>query len=285
MQESADIAVVGGGPAGMSAALNASIRNKSVLLFSNNYKNSGLYKAERLDNILGLPGVSGAEYLEACLGHIKSGGIEITEGRILNIMPSSGKFFLSCGSDIYAARAVILACGIVSGALYPGEQELLGKGVSYCATCDGMLFRRKKVALIAKSAESINEANYLAEIGCELTVISDGRNLSGLSETIPVIKAKRLELKGTDKLEALIADGQELDFQGVFIIRSSVAPKSLIPNLELEDGHIAVDRLMATSVEGVWAAGDCTGKPYQVAKAAGEGLTAALSAAEYLDQL
>lgn len=285
MPSSADIAIIGGGPAGLSAALNASVRNKSILLFSNNYRESGLYKAEKLDNILGLPGLTGPEFLNKSLDHIKSRGIEITEGRIFSIMPSGGSFFVSCGVDIYTAHAVILASGVVMNTAYPGEREFLGKGVSFCATCDGMLYRNKKVTLVAKSAEAVNEANYLADIGCDLTVISDGRSLSGLRVGIPVITAKRLEIKGGDRVEALIADGQEITCQGVFILRPTVAMQTLLPSLEMEDGHIKVDKRMATSVTGVWAAGDCTGKPYQVSKAVGEGLIAALSAAEYLDNM
>lgn len=283
MQHKTDIAIIGGGPAGLSAALNAAVRNKKILLFSNNLKNSGLYKAEKLDNILGLPGLSGAEYLNRCLEQIEERGIEIIEGRVLSILPSGGIFYVSCGSDVYSASTIIMASGIASGAAYPGELELLGKGVSYCATCDGMLYRQKNVALVAKSDEAVNEANYLSEIGCDLTVISDGRDMSGLSDSIPVVRARKLNIKGTDRVEALIADGQELEVQGVFIIRPTVALQSLLPDVELDDGHIRVNKSMSTSIEGVWAAGDCTGKPHQVSKAVGEGLIAALSAAEYLD--
>lgn len=283
MPSSADIAIIGGGPAGLSAALNASVRNKSILLFSNNFKESGLYKAEKLDNVLGLPDLTGPEFLNKSLDHIKSRGIEMTEGRILNIMPSGESFFISCGADVYTASAIILASGILRNTAYPGERELLGKGVSYCATCDGMLYRKKKVTLVAKSGEAVNEANYLSEIGCDLTVISDGRDLPGLSDGIPVIKARKLIIRGEERVEALVADGQEIDCQGVFILRPTVAMDTLLPGLELENGHIKVDKSMSTSVTGAWAAGDCTGKPYQISKAVGEGLIAALSAAEYLD--
>lgn len=285
MPDLKDIAIIGGGPAGLSAALNATIRNKSLLLFSNSYKESGLYKAEKLDNILGLPGVTGSEYLQQCLEHVRSKGIEMTMGRILSIMPAGSSFMINCGVDIYTARAVILANGIVKGAAYPGEKEFLGKGVSYCATCDGMLYRKSKVVLVAKSTEAINEANYLEEIGCDLTVISDGRDLSGLKDGIPVITAKRIEVRGRDRVESLKVDEREIDCQGVFILRPTVAMQTLFPSIEMEDGHIKVDRTMSTSIKGVWAAGDCTGKPYQVSKAVGEGLVAALSAAEYLDNI
>ena len=283
MQHS-DIAIIGGGPAGLSAALNARVRNKSVCLFSSDYRESGLYKAEHLANILGVPAMTGADYLERCLAQVKERDVEFVNGRVLSVMPMSGQFNISCGADIYTADAVILASGIVQQAAFPGERELLGKGVSYCATCDGMLYRKKAVCVVIRSAEGIHEANYLHEIGSTVTAVSDGRSLEGLNEAIPVVQGKQIAVLGESQVEALQVGKETIPCQGVFILRNTVALSSLLPNLELEDGHIQVDRSMQTNIPGVWAAGDCTGKPYQVTKAVGEGLTAALSAAEYLDE-
>lgn len=285
MEEIKDIAIIGGGPAGMSAALNGTVRNKNVLLFSNDYRESGLYRAERLDNILGAFGISGAEFLEKSLEQIRQRDVPIIQGRIISILQNGNVFYIGCGSDLYMARAVILASGIVISAAYPGERELLGKGVSYCATCDGMLYRGKKVAVVAKSPEAVQEANFLQEIGCHVTVITDGRALDGLTEDIPVAEGRKLSIEGTNCVKTLTIDGEPMEVDGIFILRTTIAMQSLLPGIELEDGHIAVNRKMETSISGVWAAGDCTGKPYQVAKAVGEGLIAALSAAEYLDQL
>ncbi|MCL2588458.1 MAG: NAD(P)/FAD-dependent oxidoreductase [Oscillospiraceae bacterium] len=284
MQHS-DIAIIGGGPAGLSAAINARVRNKRVCLFGSGYKESGLYKAEWLENVLGLPGMTGADYLERCLEQAGGRGVDFVSGRVISIMPTGDKFSISCGADLYTAGAVILSSGIVQKAAFPGERELLGKGVSYCATCDGMLYRKKAVCVVIRSAEGIHEANYLHEIGSTVTVISDGRSLDGLDEAIPVIKGKQIAVLGESQVEGLQVGEETIPCQGVFILRSTVAPSSLLPKLELNDGHIQVDRNMQTNIPGVYAAGDCTGRPYQVAKAVGEGLVAALSAAEYLDRL
>ena len=282
MQHS-DIAVIGGGPAGLSAALNGRVRNKSVGLFSSDYKESGLYKAERLENILGIPAVTGADYLEFSVGQAEEKGAELINGRVLSIMPMSGKFTISCGADLYTADTVVLASGTVQQSAFPGERELLGKGVSYCATCDGMLYRNKAVCVVIRAAEGIHEANYLHEIGSAVTVISDGRSLAGLNEAIPVVEGKQIAVLGTSQVEAVQVGEETIPCQGVFILRNTVALSSLLPDLELEDGHIKVDRKMQTNLPGVYAAGDCTGRPYQVAKAVGEGLVAALNATEYLD--
>jgi thioredoxin reductase (NADPH) len=208
----------------------------------------------------------------------------VTSGRVLSVMPTAAGFTLSAGAQLYTARAVILATGIAQQSAFPGERELLGRGVSYCATCDGMLYRKKAVCVVIRSAEGIHEANYLHEIGLAVTVISDGRSLEGLNEAIPVILGKKIAVLGEAQVEALEVGGETIPCGGVFILRNTVAMSTLMPNLALADGHIQVDRKMQTNVPGVFAAGDCTGRPYQVSKAAGEGLIAALSAAEYLDK-
>jgi len=200
-------------------------------------------------------------------------------------MPTADGFMLSVGADVYAVRTVILASGIIQKAAFPGEQELLGKGVSYCATCDGMLYRKKTVCVVIRAAEGIHEANYLHEIGSTVTVISDGRSLEGLNEAIPVIEGKKIAVLGENAVEGLQVEGETIPCQGVFILRNTVAPSNLMPSLELVDGHIGVDRTMQTNIPGVFAAGDCTGKPYQVSKAVGEGQVAALGAVGYLDKL
>ena len=279
-----DIAIIGGGPAGLSAAINARVKNKSICLFSTDYRESGLYRAELLNNVLGTPPMSGKEYLTLCLEQAKSHGVEITVGRVLSVMKSGGTFMIAKGSDLYSARAVILASGIVQEKTFPGEAALLGRGVSYCATCDGMLYRKKAVAVVIESREGVEEANYLSEIGCIVTAVANRQDLTGLSEEIPVIRGKKIAVLGETVVEALEVEGVPIPCQAVFILRNTVAMSSLMPNLELADGHIRVDRNMKTNIPGVWAAGDCTGRPYQVSKATGEGLIAALSAASYLEK-
>lgn len=282
--EHVDLAIIGAGPAGLSAALNARVRNKSVRLFSGDYRETGLYKAEWLENILGLEGMTGKDYLERCRRQVEERGVEITPGRVLSVLPMGEQLGISAGASIYSASAVILATGIVQKAGFPGERELLGKGVSYCATCDGMLYRGKTVCVVIRAAEGIHEANYLQEIGCAVTVISDGRSLEGLRDDIQVIEGKKIAVLGEEGVEALQVGETNIPCEGVFILRNTVSMDSLLPNLAQDGGHIQVGRKMETNIPGVYAAGDCTGKPYQVSKATGEGLVAALSAVEYVDK-
>lgn len=279
-----DIAVIGGGPAGLSAAINARARNKTVLVVTNDYKESPLYRAERVDNYLGMPGQSGAELLDSYQKHAEEMGVDFRSGRVLNIMPMEGTCYLSIGSEMEEARAVILATGVSRGKKFPGEAEFLGRGVSYCATCDGMLYRGRPVAVVGLAPDAPEEANFLHGLGCRVTYVS-GKEPSGLDPAIPFVKAARMEITGGESVTALRANETEIPCDGVFLLRHAIAPTDLLPALELEGGYVKVDREMKTSVPGVFACGDCTGTPLQLAKAAGEGLIAGQKAAEYVDNI
>lgn len=276
-----DIIVLGSGPAGLSAAVTARGRNKSVLVIGNRWQDSPLARAERVDNYLGMPGMTGMEMLEAFQRHAQEMGVEMVTGKVLSIMEWEG-FTLTVGSQLYQGSALILAPGVVRQAKFPGEETYLGRGVSYCATCDGMLYRNKPVAVVGRSKDAPHEAAYLKSIGCQVVYVAPKRP-DQLEEDIPFIQAAKLAVKGEQTVTALEADGADIPVNGVFILREAVAPGDLLPGLTLEKGAIQVDRSMATSVPGVFAAGDATGAPLQVSKAVGEGLIAALSACEYLD--
>ena len=279
-----DIAVIGSGPAGLSSAVQARVRNKSVLVVGGDDRDNPLYKTPRIENYLGFPQASGQELLDRFHAHAREMGAERKEGRVLNIMPMGDTFYLSIGSEMEQARAIILATGVVWANKYPGEAEYLGRGVSYCATCDGMLYRGKEVVVVGKAADAPQEANYLQELGCKVTFVSD-KAPDSLRPDIPFVKAPKVEITGGAKVEALRAGSTTIPCEGVFILRPSVAPADLLPGLVLDNGYIQVDRNMATSVPGVFAAGDCAGLPLQVSKAVGEGLVAGLRAAEYVDHI
>ena len=277
-----DIAVIGGGPAGLSAAVQARARGKSVLVVSGDRRDNALYKTPQIDNYLGFWGITGQDLLDRFHAHAVEAGVEEKEGRVLNIMPMGDTFYLSIGSDMEQARAVVLATGVVRANKYPGEEAFLGRGVSYCATCDGMLYRGKEVAVVGLAADAPAEANWLKEIGCKVTYVSP-KEPNGLRPDIPAVKAGKVEVLGGQKVEGLRAGSATIPCEGVFILRPSMAPAELLPGLELEGNYIKVDRNMATNLPGVFAAGDCTGLPLQVSKAVGEGQVAGHRAAEYLD--
>ena len=277
-----DLIVLGSGPAGLAAAVAARGRNRSVLVIGNRWQDSPLAKAERVDNYPGLPSLTGVELLEKFYRHAVEAGAEFVVGRAISLLAWNG-FSVTVGSQVYQGTALILAPGVVRTAKYPGEEEYLGRGVSYCATCDGMLYRNRPVTVVGLTPDAPYEANYLKGLGCQVVYVSPHRP-EGLEEGIPYVKAGRLAVRGENAVTALEADGAVLPCAGVFILRRAVAPADLLPALETEEGVIKVDRRMATNLPGVFAAGDCTGGPLQVSKAVGEGHVAALSACEFLDR-
>lgn len=279
-----DVLVIGGGPAGLSASINVRARGRSALVVSNPLEENPLWRAEKVDNYLGLPGLSGAEMLAAMRRHAEQAGVEFLAGKVLNAVQMPDAWYVSVGPDMYNARAVVLAAGVARGKKFAGEAELLGQGVSYCATCDGMLYRGREIAVVGKTADAPQEANYLRELGCRVTYVGD-QPPEGLRPDIPFVKATRLEVLGEKKVEALRAGSVTLPCEGVFILRPSMAPADLLPGLALEGGYIKTDRNMATNLPGVFAAGDCTGLPLQVSKAVGEGQVAGHRASEYVDTL
>ena len=265
-----DIIIIGGGPAGVSAALTAKHRNKSVTIISNSADQSNLWKAKVVENYPGCPNASGEDILKTFRKQLDDAGVEVITGRALNAIPMGKTFSVSCGQDYYECSAIILTVGVTQQSTYAGEQEFLGRGVSYCATCDGMLYRGKQVAVIGLNEESESEAEFLRSIGCEVDFFDKNR-------------AKTFEIRGNETVTELVADGTAFAVDGVFILRSTIAPSNFLADLELENDHIAVDSAMKTSVNGVFAAGDCTGRPYQLAVAVGQGNIAAISASAFIE--
>ncbi|HJB12090.1 MAG TPA: FAD-dependent oxidoreductase [Candidatus Oscillibacter excrementigallinarum] len=261
-----DVLVIGGGPAGLSAAINVRARGRSVLVVSNPLEENPLWRAEKVDNYLGMPGLSGAELLTAMRRHGERSGAEFLTGKVLNAVRMPDAWYVSVGPEMYNARAVVLAAGVARGKKFPGEAELLGRGVSYCATCDGMLYRGKAVAVVGFSDTARQEAEFLQRIGCAVTYFD---------------RPRQCEIHGREQVESVTCEGQTAAVEGVFILRPTMAPTELFPGLTVEQGYVAVDRHMATNLPGLFAAGDCTGGPLQVSKAVGEGLIAGQSAAAW----
>ena len=278
-----DLAIVGSGPAGLSAALNAKIRNKKFIIFGNKELSHKLSKAPKINNYLGFYGVTGAQIKDKFAEHIDHMGIEITEERINNIYAMGDYFTLMVNDKMYEATAVILATGMEYTKPIKGEIELLGKGVGYCATCDAPLYRGKTVSIIGYNKEAEEEANYVSELAGKVYYVPMYKGEYEIRENIEIVDKKPLEIIGENKVSSLKLDGLDLETDGVFVLKDSISPGQLVPGLEIVDGHINVDREMKCNIPGCFAAGDCVGKPYQYIKSAGEGNIAALSAVRYID--
>lgn len=285
MENRYDIAIIGSGPAGLSAALNAKIRKKNFILFGNKDLTSKLVKAHKINNYLGFYNRSGKEIAEEFSKHIDDMGIEITEERVNNIYAMGDYFAIMVNDKMYEATSVILATGVQYGKLLEGEERFLGKGVGYCATCDAPLYKNKVVTIIAYNKHDEDEANFIASIASKVYYVPMYDEEVEVDDSIEIVKGMPVEVIGEEKVKKLKLKDREIDTDGIFILRDSVSPGQLVPGIKIVDNHIDVTRSMETSIKGCFAAGDVVGKPYQYIKSAGEGNIAALSAVSYLDSL
>ncbi len=280
--ERVDIAIVGTGPAGISAAVTAKLRNKSLALLGGTNLSAKMAKAHDIKNYTGLPDVSGAELAAHMQAHLDAMGIKVTPEQVVAVYPMGDYFALQGARDIYEARSVVLASGVVMGKPWPGERELLGRGVSYCATCDAHLYQGKTVAVIGYGDESWREALYLAET-CGQVLYFFGRphEVPG-GGRVQVMDARPREIEGPDKVRALVAQDGHHEVDAVFVLRDAVPADQLVVGLATDGPHAVCDIHMRTNIPGLFVAGDIAGKPYQYIKAAGQGNIAALAAVEWL---
>lgn len=277
-----DVAIVGCGPAGLSAAINVKIRNLDFVLLGVDFCTSKLYKAEEVNNYLGFHNISGQELRKNYLNHVKEMGIEINQGKVDNIYNQGDYYTLISRDTTYKAYSIILAVGVSNTKYLPGEENLLGSGVSYCATYDGALYRGKDVAVVAYTDEGIEEAEYLAEL-VEKVYFIPQFDFDGEFEAdnITIINEKVEKINGEMKVENLVLTNSTVDLDGVFILREVTPPDKLLYGLNIENKHIKVNEQMATNLSGAYAAGDCTGIPYQLSRAVGQGQIAGLNASTY----
>lgn len=277
-----DLLIIGSGPAAWSCALTARQRNLSTVVAAAQSATGWLQKADRIDNYPGMPAVSGKEMLRVFRQQAMDAGVQVIDCLARQIQPMGDMYMTLCGNDIVESRAIVLCMGAARPKLLPGEDELLGQGVSWCGTCDGMFYRGKEVAVLSAWHGGIEEGEFLARLCAKVDYYSMARH--DLPEEVPfnILPGQPKALSRQDGRIALTTtEGVQL-YDGVFIFRPAVSPDSLLPGLKLDGAFIPVDRRMATNMPHVYAAGDCTGHPLQIAKAVGEGNIAAISAAEDL---
>ena len=280
-----DIAIIGTGPAGLEAAITAKVRNKNIILFGNKSLSQKMQVVDHpILNYLGLPSVTGKEMAAAFQKQLDEMGIEITEQKVTSVYAMGDFFGLQLSNNEMAeADSVILASGVVAGKPYPGEEQFLGRGVSYCATCDAPLYRNKTVAVIGGSADEEEEADFLGEVCEKVYYFPLYKGEPKFShDNMEVIYEKPAEIKGMMKANQLVTDKNAYDVDCVFVLRAAQFPGQLVPGLETDGNAVKVDLQMKTNIAGLFAAGDIAGQPYQYIKSAGQGNVAALSAVSYL---
>ena len=281
-----DAAIIGTGMAGISAALTLAARGKKFRIFGNAGLSEKIEKAHVINNYPGLYGKTGAEFCLELKKQLNAQKIEITEKRITNVYNMGKYFSLLSGMEQFDAKTVIISTGVDFGKPLPGEEQFLGRGVSYCATCDGMLYKGKNVAVLAYSKTEEKETEFLLSICSKVFYIPMYKETVEISsnEALEIVRDVPKEITGSLKAQKLVFANKTIEADCIFILRESIMPSALLQGLEMNGTHITVDRKCCTNIPGCFAAGDVTGTPYQYAKAAGEGNVAALSAVAYLDK-
>ena len=252
-----DIAVIGGGPAGVSAAITASSKGRKVVLFEAHGFSPRLRSVAQITDYMGIPDVSGSELMDIFVKHLKHSGADIVEEKIISLREVGEGFVLGTPHAEYTADSVVLATGISRSTLIPGEKEFLGRGVSYCAIVDAAKYKGKTVAAIATVPDALEEIEYLAD-QCEQVFFFP--RYSGFippkKKNITVVLDKPTEITGTDKVTGLRAGDDFYSVKAAFVFRASDPLNSFLPGLEIRGRSIYVDDQAQTNIEGVFAGGD-----------------------------
>lgn len=290
-----DVIIAGAGPAGLTAALYCARYKLKVLVLAKEIGGQANY-IHSLENYPGFQKITGIEFVKKLTKQVEKLGIEIKQEEILEIKKEK-IFVTKTREGIYFSRAVILALGTESKKLgLENEEKLIGKGISYCATCDAPLFKNKTVAVVGSGNSAVMTALLLAEYAKKVYLITKYEKLKAESikieelkknEKIEIIKANIKQIKGEKFVEAILLDNSTvLSCQGIFVEIGKVPVTYVAKKLNVkldEKGYILVNEKRETNIEGVFACGDCIAKPLrQVVTAASDGAIAAHSVYEFL---
>ena len=301
-----DVIIIGGGPAGLAAGLYTARANLSSLLIEKGPLGGQLSWVKRIDNYPGFPdGISGSELTDLMVSQARKFGLQIETGSVIDIANGSGIKTVKTDTRNFQAKTLIVTTGVSRKTdRIDGEEKFQGKGVSYCATCDGPFFKDVSVAIVGGGDEALEEAIFLTEFARKITIIQSQDKLSASEELQKMAESKEnisflfnstlTKIAGKDRVELVevmdldTGDIEQLQVGGVFLyIGTRPAREFLSQIIEMDErGYIITDQDMKTSVEGIFAAGDVRYKKVrQVATAVGDGVTAASSARKYIQSL
>jgi thioredoxin reductase (NADPH) len=296
-----DIIIIGGGPAGLTAAIYAARHNNKTLILEGNKIGGKSLQAHWVENYPGFPdGISGPDLMALMEKQAAKFGAEFSTETVVGIADFGELKMLTTRKGVRQAKAVIVATGMSRRSLsVKGENEFKGRGVSYCGVCDGPFFREKTVAIIGGGHEAVHDIEVLGESASKVYAIPGKK---GFSEEYPEIEHLQkdpkvefiydvdiTEIGGSDFVEYVKLDnGQEVKLDGVFIVLEHISTSTILGDTGVvtdAGGCILVDRDQKTTVDGLFAAGDCCCKGLQIVTATGMGAQAALNAMKYVKQL
>ena len=277
-----DVIIIGAGPAGISAGLYTQRANKKTLIIYN--EKSSLEKASKIENYYGFPnGISGKELYQNGIMQAKNLGIELKKEEVIKIEKIKETFEVSTSNRKYISRNVILATGNKKNTPdIKGIKELEGKGISYCAICDGFFYRGKDVAVLGIGDYAISEVNDLLNVANKITILTNKKKVPDFrAENVKVETRGVIAVKGENQLESIeLEDGTKLEVDGLFVAQGVAGSTDFARKLGalVKDNKIVVSDKMETTIQGLYACGDCVGSIYQIAKAINEGMIAGISA-------
>ena len=283
-----DVIIIGGGPAGISAGLYTQRANKKTLIIYQ--ESTSLQKAAKIENYYGFEdGISGSNLYKTGIKQAQNIGIKTLKEEVIRVGIIEEGFEVVTDKNIYFAKAIIIAIGTKKNKTnIKGVKELEGKGVSYCAICDGFFYKNRNVAVIGSGSYALSETNDLINIANKITILTNGEKAPEFrADNVEVVDKKIEEISGEKKeKEVRFTDGTTLETDGVFIAQGTAGSIELAKKIGLmtNGDKIVVDQNMQTNINGIYACGDCTGGLLQVSKAVYEGTVAGLEVNKYLKE-
>ena len=282
-----DVIIIGAGPAGISAGLYAKRANLNVLII---YKEqAGLEKAEQIENYYGFEnGITGKELYETGIRQAQNLGIDIKREEVINIqMEEKNEYKIITENGTYISKAVIFATGNKKNVpKIKGIKDFEGRGVSYCAVCDGFFYRNKDISVLGNGKYAISETNELINVANSITILTDGKDEPEIrSDKVKIDTRKIREVRGDKRIEEIdFEDNTKMKTDGLFVALGVAGSAEFAKKLGIitNKDRIVVNENMETNIPGIYACGDCTGGLLQISKAVYEGAKAGLQVVRYL---
>lgn len=284
-----DVIIIGAGPAGITAGLYTHRGNLKTLIIHNG--ETSLEKANKIENYYGFEnGITGKELFFQGIKQAQNIGIDVKKEEVIKIEIEEKHFKVKTNKNEYSSKTIVIAMGTKKKTLQiNGIKKFEGRGISYCAICDGFFYRNKDVAVIGNGDYAISEVNDLLPVVNKITILTNGKNAPDVrSEKVEINNKSIKEIFGHEKVEKIeFSDGTNIDINGIFIAQGTADSIDIAKKvgLVLENDKIKVNENMETNIKGIFACGDCIGGILQISKAVNDGMRAGLSIIRFLREL
>ena len=283
-----DVIIIGAGPAGISASLYTKRANlKTMIIYQNN---SNLEKAELIENYYGFAkGITGIDLYNEGIKQAENLGVELKEEEVINIKMNENGFEVITDKNEYKTKNIVLATGNKKSIpKIKGIQEFEGRGISYCAVCDGFFYRNKDIAVIGNGKYAIAETNELINLANQIIILTDGEKAPEFrADNVKIDTRKIEEIQGEKRVEQIkLEDNTIIKTDGIFVAKGVAGSNEFAKKLGIitNKDKIVVNEKMETNIPGIYACGDCTGGVLQISKAVYEGTKAGLEVIKRVNQ-